>query len=215
MDVVEFGRRLCEAANDADAAEVAGGRDRPILYGPYHFTGLRAAAELAVSEERAKHVDDLVECADEMRKSAVALDGFGEAEEARARRLTAICLEDMACSLRLRGDMNGEAWSCERCGRYDSETLDCPRTTSCLPGYWSFIRKVTLPEPTSLADSPRCELNKLLDQLQQDTGRTPVAVRLPAGTPLVVSSMLPWRIAVVVHPSVRPVLEPASDQDTP
>lgn len=215
MEVVEFGRRLCVAANEADASEVAGGRDRPIIYGPHHVTGLRAAAELAVSEERAKHVDDLLDSAAGMNRSARALDNFGEHEEARVRRLTALCLEELAVGLRMRGDMNGEARSCERCGRYDSETLDCPRTTSCLPGYWSFIRKVTLPEPTSLADSPRCELNKLLDQLQQDTGRTPVAVRLPAGTPLVVSSMLPWRIAVVVHPSVRPVLEPASDQDTP
>lgn len=212
---MEFGRRLCVAANDADAAEVAGGRDRPILYGPYHFTGLRAAAELAVSEERAKHVDDLVECADEMRNSAVALEGFGEAEEARVRRLTAICLLGMACSLRLRGDMNGQGRSCERCARYDSEKLDCPRTKTCMPGHWSFIRKVTLPEPTHPADAPQCEWNKLLAQLQQDTGRTPVSVRLPAGTTLVVSAMLPWRIAVVVHPSVRSVLDSDSNQGTP
>lgn len=60
---------LCRIANEADERAVRAGRDRPILYGPYHAVALLAVAEAAReecarslfnrAENIAKEADDL------------------------------------------------------------------------------------------------------------------------------------------------------------
>lgn len=37
---------LCRLANDTDQAEINAGRDRPIIYGPYHVAALRVIYNL-------------------------------------------------------------------------------------------------------------------------------------------------------------------------
>lgn len=204
-DRKEYAGRLCVAANEADAAEVAGGRDRPIVYGPHHFSGLMAAAELAASDERVRLVDDLMEAALQMIQSANAIDELGEHEDAHARRLASLLLRELSVSLRVRGDFWGLSRDCSRCARYDEQKEDCSRTKQCLPGRGLFVRKVILPEEGNKADAPKCEWNQIVDQLQQVTGRMYEPLRVPSGTPLIVSKMLPWEIAVIVHPRVQEV----------
>lgn len=47
----ELGRRLCILANETDASATTAGRDRPILYGPYHEEALIAVHQAGVMEE--------------------------------------------------------------------------------------------------------------------------------------------------------------------
>lgn len=77
---------MCILANETDAAAVTAGRDRPILYGPYHEEALIAVHQAGVTEENERINTQIKMAIADRVSQGSSLDPLDESEIEDLRR---------------------------------------------------------------------------------------------------------------------------------